>query len=450
MVTFLTACLHVLLETAVGLAFLTWLRRHDRGGAVIRGEDFPTAFLLGLSLETGLLGVGVLNGFSIGVSLGVTGALLLPFAAWAVRLHWAQIKGYFPIPSPDDFRWYEWIAFIVVLEKALFGLWNLFRLPQVFWDALVQWGGRGHAIYGGVNLSLDPQSPFFMTLMGKKSYPWGTPLWQAATAVMDGGWSDDAARLLGFFFFFAIVWLGWAATHRMTGSRPYAAAAALILAAFPLNVWHLFAGYADIGVAAFSMAALAALIRREWLLVGLLAAGAAWQKNEGMMLFLPALAAGALFSGGERGLIDWRALGRFLAGAAAIVPWLLFKLTQGLPLAGAHGQQPAFQPEAAGDFLYLSIAGSSHGGFWVVWIVLLAWFAPGFWRSAGAGRAVLIFCLAFFAMLVGLFLFTNLFEFLRNQMTGNRLMLQFFPAALLALVLGLARREEAPEKRDEG
>lgn len=433
MIEFTVAFLHVLFGIAVGLGLLRLFRR-DGGDAFLGWETVPLAFLLGWQVETGLLWAGVLSGLSLKTGMMAVGILLAPLGVWGAKVYRsrfrAAIRGVVRHP-----RWYEWFVLAVMAEKVVFSAWNAIRLPNAFSDAMTHWGGRGHSLYGGVNFSLDPAAADFLGHMGRNSYPLAMQTWQAVNAVLVGGWSDVIPRLHGFFFFVAIFWLVWAAGRRLMESRFLAACGALVVVAYPLNVWHAFVGFNDIGVAAFTGAAMAFFTRREWAVAGLFAAGAAMQKNEGMVMVIPALAAGAALAT-DRGWFNFRALGRFLAGAAVITPWLVYKLLNGLPLLGAHGQQyGSWNPEAPLYFLHIIVIGPSGGGFWAIWTVMLLLMIPAFLRD-GAGRGAITFCVVYPLMLMFLYFFTTMDQYLYDQENANRLMLQFLPAAFLALALG--------------
>lgn len=437
MTLFLVAALRVLWETFVGASLLLALRR---GGAGALGwKDLPVAFLLGLTLETGLLGAWILGGLSLGAAMRWTGSALTLVGIGLMIRHRGGLRGGFGFPVWRRLRWYEGAALAILAEKAAFGLWNIHRLPNFFSDAMVQWGGRGRAIFGGVNFSTDPASAQFLGHVGRNSYPLGAPLWEAGNAWFAGGWSDPAALLHGLFFYGAILGLVWGAGLALTGSRPLAAAGAVIVAVHPLTVWHIAVGFNDIAVAAFTLAALIALVRREWFLAGLLAAGAAWQKNEGLLMVIPALAFGAAWMGEGGRLVNSRGALRYLAGAMAILPWLLYKLAHGLPIAGAHGQEMVWDPAALMSLVTVGFLGATGGGFWMLWPLFLLLLAPDFLRS-GTGRGALGVALAMAGMWFLLFGLTTLSEFVANQMTVHRVLFQFLPAALVILFVGISDR----------
>ena len=54
-------------------------------------------------------------------------------------------------------------------------------------------------------------------------------------------------------------------------------------------MWHAAGGYSDIAVEAFLVGAVAAILRKEWLISGVMAAGVVWAKNDGLILYIPSL-----------------------------------------------------------------------------------------------------------------------------------------------------------------
>lgn len=445
MTLFLVSCLHILFETFLGLGVL----RLAYGEKVVwRTEDAPIAFLLGWFFETSLLGAGILGGLGLKTSLVVTGLALTLFGAWSLKKAIAaRVQEIFSaIPGPASWQWYEWIIIVVIAEKVVFGTWYLFALPNTFSDALVQWGGRGHALFGGVNFSVDPQSAHFLGHVGRTTYPLGTPIWQAANALLAGGWTELAPKVHGLFFYIATVWLVWGAAWRLMRSRPLATAAVALVAANPLQVWHISVGFNDITVAAFAGASLAALTRRKWGLAGVLAAGAAWQKNEGLIMLVPALAmATALME--ARGCFNLKALKNYLLGVTAIAPWLIYKMWHALPLGGSHGSTFGWQEGMPAYFFHIALMGPSHGGFWMIWLFLLALLGPVLFRDS-MGRGTLAFSITISLMVPAIYFFSSQSLYLKTGTSVNRVLLQFFPAAILALSHGIGlfyRKDKKPD-----
>ena len=396
-------------------------------------ESVTASFLIGLYAETLLIAVVGFLGLSTFTSeiLIISGALALTFVAWRQKA--------FVICRLDAgrFRWYDGLLLVSVGEKLGFGLWELTRTPVYFEDAFVHWAGRGRALYGGANWSFDPGSPAFLGITGIRGYPLGIPVWRAVTALLSGHWNDIIARADGMFFFVAIVTTVWVAVWRFSRTRWLASGSAFILSALPLQAWHAASGYGDIAVEAFLVAALAALVRKEWLVGGILAAGAMWMKNDGL-LYLPALMMFALLSplssekvGGLKPFIRdrWKRATLFAAGVVTLTPWWGFKFMY-FPSVEQSGQGLAWHGDAP-MFLWMSVVrGSSHNIFWTFVIsAILASIRPLLKDELGRSLAGMFFlCLLAIFFVFG---FTGSFVVLKDQTAIHRIMLQVYGIAIM-------------------
>jgi hypothetical protein len=421
-------CGHVVFNVLMGWTLLSLCRRERAWG-----EALSLSVLLGMYAET--LSAATL--MFLGVSLSVAGLAVLALAGggMAVALYRGRLR--FPHISIERPKWYEWLLLAAVGEKALFALWQLTRTHIYFDDALTHWSGRARALFGGVNWSLDPASPVFLAgHAGSPHYPLQTTLWRALTAKLSGGWSDAVARADGLIFFVVIIGAIWLAVWRFSGVRWLAAGAAFTASAVPLHAWHAAAGYSDIAVEAFAVTALAALLRGEWLLGGVMAAGAAWSKNDGLALYFPALLiAAGLLQGGRRLREGGRNVGRFLAGFATLAPWLVFKYVHSLGVSpGRTGL--GWHPDAPGLFWDRVMMGPTSGILWICVFACAVWTGRAMFRDT-AGRALLAAFLTSLGGIVFVFVFTDAYAFLKDQTTIHRSMMQFSGVAILAMTYGV-------------
>jgi hypothetical protein len=196
-----------------------------------------------------------------------------------------------------------------------------------------------------------------------------------------------------------------------------------------LHAWHAAAGYGDIAVEAFTVCALAAILRQDWFLAGILAAGSLWSKNDGLFLYLPGLVAAAT-------LINWRKLGYFFAGLATISPWLIFNLFYGLGTTSGHAEL-GWHSEAP-KLLWKALVTSSTSS--ILWIgITVCVICCGSAMAANVpGRGLLAAFTISFAAILFVFSFSNSFEFLRDQTTFHRTMMQFSASAILIAAYGLS------------
>ena len=415
---------------AFGWAVLS-LHPHSRHAA----ETLLASLLLGMFVTTMSAGALMFLGLSLQAA-GIATALIM---AGVIAVMFNQRK-----PRPVAFslprlKWYEWATLAAVVEQVAFVLWQLLRSHTYFADALTHWSGRARAMFGGVNWSFDPASPFFMGKhIGYASYPLHLVIWRALSAKLNGGWNEIISRADGLIFFMVILGTIWLAVRRLSNSRGLAAAAAFVVSAAPLHVWHAAAGYADIAVEAYVLASLAALLRREWILAGLLAAGAAWSKNDALVLYLPALICAVL-------LLERRSIGRFLLGFSAIAPWLVFNVVHRL---GLSPEPTAFAWHAdAPAKLWNAVVDSPNGPLlWIAVAGCLLYSGRSLFNDAG-GRALIVASAAAAACIAFTFAMTSAYAFLANEMTVHRVLMQCSGIAVLTASYGFWLKTQSAEPR---
>lgn len=433
-------------------------------------EKLFLALLLGMLAETTVCFLLMWLGLSHKIGLVVAFAL-------AVGLNFQFFKNFKKLKENAEqaiakskafsskFKWYDWLLVVLIFEKFTFTLWQLIRIPVYHSDTMKHWATQAHAIFGGVNWSMEIGAVNFMAINLKVpiDYPLNLPIWAANNAFLSGGWSDFSPRVSGLFFLIVIAGIIGSTFWRLTKNRSLALGSVLIITALPLQVWHAASGYGDIGVEAFLVAALAVFLRKEWVVAGLLLAGAGWCKNDGIAIYFAGFAAMffsyQLFEKRFSVKEKMKNAGAFLLGYAIIFPWLFFQsryhetafekmlspLTKLFSFvekneAPVPKLMQVTPPEPVRDSLPLFydyvLTGSSHGMFWLVFLLGFAgllWFL----LKDNFGRSLVIFTLVTLAVIYYVFSYTPAYEYLVIQTTIHRTMLQFSAAALLVLGYGL-------------
>jgi hypothetical protein len=423
--TFLIISAHILFDAAAGSALLHLRKKEEPWPEVL-----VFSVLLGMYVETISIATLMFLGVSLNTAVMTAGGLMLALISVAL---YRQGRIVVPKPAPFSLKFYEWALLAAIGEKVLFVAWQLSRMPTYFQDALMHWSGRALALYGGVNWSLDAASPLFMgAYSGNNNYPLNLVVWRAVSAKLQGGWNEVISRADGLVFFLLIVAIVWIAVWRFSGQRWLAAAAAYAATALPLHAWHAAAGYSDIAVEAFCAASVAAMLRGRWFWAGMLAAGAAWSKNDALVLYTPALILAATIM--RHRLRDTMG---FLLGFSTIAPWLLFNLVHHLGVTPT-GRQLAWHSGALTQFLQTLIAGSTNG---ILWLAIAAgtvctFLAARLDRTAAA--LALLFMLPM-ATIAFTFTSTNAYEFLRDGTTINRVLMQYTSMAILVAAYGISQ-----------
>lgn len=414
-------------NTVFGWSLLSF-GRHERRWA----ETLLMSALLGMYAETMLVGTLLFLGFSFRAAAAANIIAMIAViggAFYSGRLRPGRISVEWP-------KWYEWAMLAAVTEKIAFAAWLIARTPTFFDDALMHWSGRARSLFGEVNWSLDAASRFFMAgHIGNQNYPLGTIIWRALTATVNGEWTDLISRADGLVFFIVVVGTMWLAVWRFSNLRWLAAAAAFVLAALPLQAWHAAAGYSDIAVEAFAIASLAALLRAEWLLSGVMAAGMAWSKNDGLVLYVPSLVVGVLLLGGGRNTA------RLMLGFATIAPWLVFNWLHGLGVSPGRAEF-SWHADAPRLFFQSLVTSSSSSILWIGVLIALIFSSREMLKDE-TGRALLALFLLSFGTIVFVFTSTSAYAFLADQTTIHRVLMQFSAIAILVASYGLWRKESS-------
>jgi hypothetical protein len=422
--------LHVAFDAVFGWSMLN-LSRHQRSWM----ETLLAAILAGMYAETLSAASLLFLGFTLGRAVSITAAAMIVGA----------VAGFYkgrhnnPRLLIERWKWFEWLSLAFIAEAVLFAVWQLVRTPTYFDDALQHWSGRARSLYGDVNWSLDPLSPFFLAgQIGNKDYPLLTVIWRAVSAKLNASWTELVSRADGVVFFIVITATIWVAVRGFSNNRGLAAAAGAIVATVPLQVWHAAAGYSDIAVEAFVVSSLAALLRKEWFLAGIMAAGAAWSKNDALFFYVPALVAAIT-------LIQWRKAGHFLGGFATITPWLLFNYFHGLGTTSGRGTI-MWHSEAPGLLWNALVESPSSGILWISLFSCLICSGVSMFRDK-AGRGLIVAFSISMAAIFFVFSTSAAFEFLNNETTIYRVMMQFSGPAILIAAYGLSLKTPRDERR---
>jgi hypothetical protein len=441
MTTFFAVFGHIILNFLLGWTILSFFSSNRS-----KAENLVASLLLGFYLETLLIASMLFIGIPIKIAVItiVIGVLVLTFIA--------RHQGKINIPNPPRrtrlsmgrLNWYEWVLLLSITEKLIFGIWILTQTPLFFDDSMAHWSRQGHALFGEVNWSFDPESPVFLGHTAIKNYPLAIPIWRAVTAVLNGSWNDIIARADGIVFFIVIISTVWLTVRRFSQKRWLAALSAFIISALPLQIWHAAAGYSDIAVEAFAVASFAALLRKDWFLAGIFSAGTAWAKNDGLILYMPGLLIMAvLLQLSEQKTANLTLSQKtkrqniilFLSGGLTLTPWLVFNYIHSLGIDKTSGQF-SWHAGALQMFWHRAVIGPSHSIFWAFILVVLLFSSIKLLKDT-AGRAMLSCFLFTLLIIVFIFSFTDAFRDIANETAIHRVMLQLYGIAVITAVYGI-------------
>lgn len=431
-------------------------------------ERATYGFLLGLTATMFLmflLHIALGVPFSRAGFLAVEGGLTI---AVAVALRIASKRTHAPLSvfhspqlpsSPALPAWGKILLAILAawtVLKIVAGGFILVATPPFFDDTINNWNIRGKVFYHTqkLELMLPSQRP------GEEpstisAYPPSVPLAKASLAAIAGAWDEGVVNGLHLLWLLASLGIVFT-TLRRAASLPWAMLGTYLLAALPLYLVQGTSAYADVFLSAHIAAAAALLFhavcatereeRTAWLrLAALATALLPFTKNEGLVLYLPAmlLLAGValawMWRTGRLTAEDARRAAAWYLGLllAVVIPWIGFKWARGMPFGNAKaisGLAISWQK----GVLYAILINTFFEGNWLLIFPLLALLLVVRWRAAFRTPAVLFsaFFLLLYAGQIPLFLFTTLSTEVLMQTGYARGLVHLMPVvAILATLL---------------
>ncbi|MCX5750220.1 MAG: hypothetical protein NT099_00870 [Candidatus Saganbacteria bacterium] len=439
MVTFFGLLFSLFLPVIIGLMAVSLV--------LGKKADLPFAEKNALSF---LIGVALLT-----LSLLLFGLAGIPFVFIYVVIFWALIlsvvlffmiknKASFSIPLYLPFSgssWLERFLALVIGFKIIYIYFQALISPIYTWDALMNWSYRAKVFFFARGLALDGNvAPFFGGVL--QNYPINIPLMQTWVAICLQGWDEFLIKIIFPTFFLCLVIIFYYELRRFT-ERRYALFFTFLLTAMPLLVYHASSGYMDFIVGAYFFAAAAMLW--NWIKSGekpflilssLLGVGAAWTKDEGLVLWgilFFVFLVYSLFQKGEITAKIKKAAVYAAAPAMFIIIW--FGLKSYYKLAVIYvvnfGDQKGilgFHPEALSRALENTFFTGGHGLVFVLFVLA----GIMCFREIVFSDKKYIFFMAMLAWLFWLFLygFTLSYETVFTGIIQHRNYLTFTPLLL--------------------
>jgi len=427
-----------LIPTVLGFILLCAL---EGGRARLRrAERWALSFALGSGLVGFFLFYMGITG--IRFSLFTASIPIWPFLVWGVFLWMRRRRTTVPSRPAEvpDRRAVRTRIVIGVLSCII--LWKIFwialdiaTIPSYFDDSVSCWNYKAKVYFYGRGIMCDERDPDFLG-GNLRHYPNGVPLFKTWVSLWAGEWKEWAVNgnTLGFFIGLGVVF--YAQLRRRSGSA-VAFMATYMLLSVPLLTFHAAFAYCDIVAGFYFSSGMLYLYR--WIeqrdgfygaLSALLFAVGLSVKEEMGALFvagaLPvmiiALAAG---KGGWRQLAG-KTLGYLAIAILPSLPWILVKAHYGLATGmGANFFRFEFHPEA---FALLSSYFFDSGNYNILWALFVPAVIVGLPLAARNDlKYLLIPLVSTLVILLGAFICTPLFEFLRIGTTINRTMLIVVP-----------------------
>ncbi len=428
--------LHVIGDIVFGISLL-----QISGVRQINLLRITQAFVIGMLFETSLgfvasmLGFKPLTAFLIISVFGVAGLLYMIY----IKKSKLQINS---IGHHLKFTLGEIILLLFIFIKIVTVFLSWIRFPLYFDDAMTHWSGRGKALYGEINWSLDPESINFMGgQFGYDEYPLLSVIWRANGAWLNGGWSELISRADSFMFFLVLIYSVYHLTKFLTKQRWMALAASLLTCALPLQFAHAASGYSEIILQALGIMFLIALIKKEYMVAGLITSTAIFAKNEGLVLYLPLFFILVLWnivaSNKNTGSLFRNLLKFLLASGVLILPWIIFKLVNDVPLTTPTQAEYYYHDGSLGLFFEAMFQSSSSSIYWSLIFILSAINIMRIIKDQNL-KMILVLLLGLIIAYILIFCFTGANIFLVNQATIHRSLLQIAPIGIVLMTAGFS------------
>ena len=341
----------------------------------------------------------------------------------------------------------EGVILVFILEKTLWGLYNLANLPVYFDDALNHWSGRGKALLDGSNWSWDPTSIYFMgKAFGNEQYPLFASIWRATNAALLGRHDAGLERVDGFLLWLVLLIVTTYWIKHYTQKRWLGLLGAAIIAAIPLQTWHNTSGYVEVYIQAYLLLSLYCLFQNKYILAGLFSAAMIWSKNEGLVLFVPSVMACVaikLYLEKSTPLSErTKCFLRYnLSWLLVIAPWIIFKLIKGIGFTIPSNQGLGYIDGAMSKMIGAIYNSPSSSILWMFFSIAIIFSMRRIVKS-NTLLPLAIGCLILLAMMTFLFTSTGSYQFLENQSTIHRSLLQIAPPFVILCCLSLMQKKE--------
>lgn len=400
-----------------------------------------------------IFGAGAAGGFGLtsclfflfGVLFGVpVAAMVLELAvlAWAGYEVFRRRIPVFQSDGGTAFPLLTSIAALILLLALGFAttaIWTTWEAkPYGNWDAWAIWNLRAKFLASDAGLAQRAWSRALSSI-SQPEYPLLLSSFVGRCWAFGHSFAASVPEATAYVFFLALIALAAGGVALLRGPV-LGFLIALALAATPRIVHEVPTQYADVPLACFFVGALVFMLLKRPVLAGILAACAAWTKDEGLSFLILFLVATAVFRR--------RAALAALAGALPIAAILIFfktvlsrgnrsLLSASLPGAGhriADMGRYATIISALGDELRAMAAGWYHPLLPLIVLALVLRFDRERRRDvAYCGAILTALLLSYF----GIFVVTN--NDLKWQLEGSlgRLLVQVWPSLLLTAFIGL-------------
>ncbi|MBI3755596.1 MAG: hypothetical protein HY265_05495 [Deltaproteobacteria bacterium] len=333
----------------------------------------------------------------------------------------------------------NFVFLCLIAWRIFFAIFNASTYPPYFDDAVTTWDYKAKVIFSNKSLGKSFSTDFLGGGTGS-GYPLNTSLFKVWTSMMVGKWDERYIHFYNFTIFICMLILFFISL-RQYATTTISLTFSYILTSIPLMAFHSYGGYADLTTGFYFFAGMLMLAR--WIhtkadcflyIMVMLVAVMAFTKNEGYLIFTPAILATFLYFLFVSGLSrkeKMKKVSILVVGIIILIgPWLITKGTYNIGI----GSFPIeFHKEAFAELLRVFF---TEGSFNILWIsaALLIILNP---KGAVARLCLpyLLPTLLAFLATVAVFVFTVNFEWLWVRTTINRSLLILTPSIVFSTAL---------------
>ncbi|MDD2646400.1 MAG: glycosyltransferase family 39 protein [Patescibacteria group bacterium] len=411
MIIIASTILGILAPIIFGLVLITLIARQTK---FFLSEIFALSFALGVFFITMLIFIFSWLGLLLTLSVNILLALLFLSIVFIILRRVAVDSHINHKPNEQKIKLLTKILtiilFIIIAATIIFVFFSAWWRPIIQYDALATWSLKAKIFFSQNKIILNQDHPYFLGihLLG---YPLQLPLWQDWQSVLVGSWFEPAIKLTLPIYYLSLLIILYSALRR-TASRFRAMIFTFFLATMPFVVYHARHDYADL-ILSFYVLATAIYFWRGWreenrgyfILGAILAASAAWTKNEGLALSIIILVSSLIYS-----LVKKKFRVKHLISAglliALVLPWLIFKFSHHLSWANNENSFKLIHSFGALSILFNRLIVISNWNIWWLIFILLIIFN---WRSLWHRENSFLFfsvlgCLIFY---LALYVFTD-------------------------------------------
>lgn len=416
-----------LIPLSFGVSVITWLFRKHQLPIL---EKLSLGYFIGTGFLTMFMFIMSLVGISWRRELigGILVLCTLLFLYFSKRTKGFSLKSL----TIKRFSGFELLCLSVLILNSIVIFYLALNKPVVNWDAWANWSLRAKIFFYDRGISFDPNAFQFLGRGGHINYPLHLSILESWVYLVLGVWNDQLVKIIFPVYFVSFILLLYSVFSSIT-KRYIALLAVLLWSITPFISYHAIGEYADLPGGIFFCAGLIAgwkfITKKQWqyiVLSSILLSQSAWVKNE---TFIFSIITIVFFIYKYH-----KSVNNILLIIAPYLfflsPWLYIKqqFHLGLSNMASTGNLSSFgfHPEVILTLLEALIRVENFGLLWLI-SILTIFFYPLIIKKM---KLTYFYILAgiFFALYLGIYIFTDNYQFVEKGIILNRNLLIIAPS----------------------